>query len=30
MTLVCIGHKEIPIEGPALLKKIEEAQTGGS
>lgn len=28
-TLVCIGHKEIPIETSELLRKIEEAQRGG-
>ena len=30
MALVCIGHKEIPIEASELLRKIEEAQGRGS
>jgi len=28
VSLVCVHHNEIPIEVPALLKKIEDAQHG--
>jgi len=29
MTLVCINHTEVPIEVSTLVRKIEEAQSGG-